>query len=221
MEKFKIMKFFFFAISIFCSLSLIVFSCTPQQQIERTFNKIKSAESSADIIDWLDQESINYLKKIGELAVKHEYEAVGQFCYNSPTPLSTRYLLGALNFLGPSDTTVVIELEEVLRTVSFMNFGLFGEESRKMVRFLNTKEVKGDHASAEISFKVAKNVNIKSVVNFNLEDGRWKLNFPSTLTYPEKYFNNLWRQRGGNLQEFIQGVVENGGETVNWMVVPK
>ncbi|MEM6964722.1 MAG: hypothetical protein AAF573_08165 [Bacteroidota bacterium] len=215
------MKCFTFTLSILFAILFVFSSCTPSQQIEKTFYKIQDAENVEEMIEWLDEASIEYFKKMGEIAVKQEYKAVGQFCYNSAAPLSTRYLIAALHAVGPSDTTVVIELEEVLRNISFMNFGLLGEETKLETRFLGVQEINDADASAEISFKVAKNINVKSIVKFYLEDGKWKLNFPSTLSYPEKYFNNLWRQRGGNLQEFIQGVVENGGEAVNWMVMPR
>ena len=106
------------------------------------------------------------------------------------------------------------KLSDVINIAALADFGPLGLENSKRYSVHEIAVSSGDYILAVINYKAASNTYVQSKVGFQKEDDKWKMNYPATLSYFEKYLTKLYRQTGGTESDFIQGVIVNGGKDV-------
>ena len=121
---------------LLCSFIFLIFSCAdPTEEIKTTFNAIQNYQDVSSLTKLFDEESINYFSEMGKVAAAKNKMDIWNFCKRSSYPLSTRYMVQVLGLMNPTDSTAVIELEDVLAVASLADFGLIGND----IDFMNWK----------------------------------------------------------------------------------
>lgn len=198
------------------SLFLLVVSCGGEEKaIKTTLDKIKNYDDAQTVIDLLDKESIKYFTEMAKAAVGNDEMKIRNFCDFYPYPLASRYLLQTLALASSDDEPATpVDLKDVILIATLADFGPIGLENRKKTRFHEISESSDYEVTAVLNYKAAKNTYVQSKVIFHKEDDVWKINYPSTVSYFEKYLKKLYSQTGGSDRDFIQGVIANGGKEV-------
>jgi len=191
-------------------------SCGGEEEaIKTTLNKIKNYDDAQIVIDLLDKESIDYFTEMAKTAASNDEMKTRNFCDFYPHPLASRYLLQTLALVSSDEEPATpVDLKDVIVIATLADFGPLGFENRNKYRFHEISESSDIEATAIINYKAGKNTYVQSKVIFHNEDDVWKINYPSTVSYFEKYLKKLYSQTGGSDRDFIQGVIANGGKEV-------
>lgn len=203
------------------SLVFFLFSCgNAEEEIKMTFDTIRNYQETESLIEMLDEGSINYFSEMGKVATSKTNKDIQNYCNGSLYPLSTRYMVQILEMMGPSDSTSVIELEDVISMATLADFGPIGVDNRKRYKFHKLEKANDEIATAIINYKVNPNAHtyVQSSVQFSKIDGEgWKMNFQETLSFFEKYLTRLQTESGAMSDEdFIQNFIINGGKEIEF-----
>lgn len=203
------------------SLVIFLFSCgNPEEEIKTTFNSIQNYQDSKSLVEMLDEGSVNYFSEMGKVAASRMKVDIRNYCNASLYPLSTRYMVQVLEMMAPSDSTSIIELEDVISIAALADFGPIGIDNRKRYKFHKLEKANGRIATAIINYKVNPKAHtyIQSKVQFSKIEGEgWKMNFQETLSFFEKYLTKLQSESGSiNDEDFIQNFIINGGKEIEF-----
>ena len=203
------------------SLGLLFFSCgNAEEEIKTTFNSIRNYQNAESLIEMLDEGSVNYFSEMGEVAASRKKNDIRIYCNSSLYPLSTRYMVQVLEMMAPSDSTSIIELEDVISIAALADFGPIGTDNRKRYKFHKLERANDRFATAIINYKVNPKARtyIQSKVQFSKREGEdWKMNFQETLSFFEKYLTKLQSENGAMSDEdFIQNFIINGGKEIEF-----
>lgn len=129
-------------------------------------------------------------------------------------------MVQVLGMMEPSDSTAMIELEEVISIATLADFGPIGVDNRKRYKFHKLEKANDRTATAIINYKVNPNAHtyVQSKVQFSKKEGEdWKMNFQETLSFFEKYLTRLQAESGEMSEEdFIQNFIINGGKEIEF-----
>ncbi|MFK7771217.1 MAG: hypothetical protein AB8F94_03720 [Saprospiraceae bacterium] len=203
------------------SVVFFLFSCgNPEEEIKTTFNSIRNCQDVKSLVEMLDEGSINYFSEMGVVAASRVKPDIRNYCNASLYPLSTRYMVQVLEMMAPSDSTSIIELEDVLAIAVLADFGPIGTDNRNRYKFHQLERANDRMAIAIINYKVNPNAHtyIQSKVQFSKKEGEgWKMNFQETLSFFEKYLTRLQTESGGmNDEDFIENFIVNGGKEIQF-----
>ena len=203
------------------SVVFFLFSCgNPEEEIKTTFSSIQNYQEAESLIEILDEGSVNYFSEMGRVAASRKKIDIRNYCNASLYPLSTRYMIQILEMMGPTDSTSIIELEDVISIASLADFGPIGTENRKRYKFHKLERANDRMATAIINYKVNPTTHtyVQSRVQFSKREGEsWKMNFQETLSFFEKYLTRLQRESGAMSDEdFIQNFIINGGKEIQF-----
>ena len=203
------------------SLVFFLFSCgNPEEEIKTTFNSIRNYQDVESLIEKLDEGSINYFSEMGVVAASRVKPDIRNYCNASLYPLSTRYMVQVLEMMALSDSTSIIELEDVLAIAALADFGPIGTDNRSRYKFHQLEKANDRMATAIINYKVNPNAHtyIQSKVQFSKkEEEGWKMNFQETLSFFEKYLTKLQTESGAmNDEDFIENFIVNGGKEIQF-----
>lgn len=203
------------------SLVLFLFSCgNPEEEIKTTFSAIQNYQEAKPLIEMLEEGSINYFSEMGRVAASRKKIDIRNYCNASLYPLSTRYMIQVLEMMGPSDSTSIIELEDVIAIAALADFGPIGVDNRRRYKFHKLERANERMATAIINYKVNPNAHtyVQSRVQFSKREGEgWKMNFQETLSFFEKYLTRLQRESAAMSDEdFIQNFIINGGKEIQF-----
>ncbi len=203
------------------SLVFFLFSCgNAEEEIKTTFSSIQNYQAAAPLIKMLDEGSVNYFSEMGRVAASRKKNDIRNYCNSSLYPLSTRYMVQVLEMMGPSDSTSIIELEDVISIANLADFGPIGVDNRKRYKFHKLERANDRIATAIINYKVNPNAHtyVQSSVQFSKKEGEgWKMNFQETLSFFEKYLTRLKSESGAMSDEdFIQNFIINGGKEIEF-----
>lgn len=203
------------------SVVFFIFSCQNiEEEIKTTFSSIQNYQDAESLIGMLDEGSVNYFSEMGKVASSRMKPDIRNYCNASLYPLSTRYMVQVLEMMTPSDSTSIIELEDVISIAALADFGPIGVENRKRYKFHKLERANERIATVIINYKVNPKTHtyIQSKVQFSKrEGGGWKMNFQETLSFFEKYLTKLRRESGArNDEDFIQNFIVNGGKEIEF-----
>lgn len=193
-------------------------SCGNQEaDLKSTFNSIKNYENTELVSDLLDEQSLKFFKDVAEVASQMDESKIRSLSFGMDYPMSTRYFLQTIEFLFSENETEKTELGDIITIASLAEYGPLGLQNRKKYKFHELEEAGSAKATAIVNYEVAPNTYVQSKVLFYKENDQWKLNYPSTLSYFEKYLYKLQQQTGGSDREVIQSVIQDGGQEVKMM----
>jgi len=203
------------------SFVFFLFSCgNTEEEIKTTFNSVRNYQDAKSVIEMLDEGSVNYFSKMGKVAASRNKTDIQIYCNTSRYPLSTRYMVQVLEMMGPTDSTSIIELEDVISIASLADFGPIGVDNRRRYKFHQLEMSNDRLATAIINYKVNPNAHtyVQSPVQFSKkENENWKMNFQETLFFFEKYLTKLQSESGAMSEEdFIQSFIINGGKEIEF-----
>jgi hypothetical protein len=203
------------------SAVLFLFSCgNPAEEIKTTFDSIRYYQEVESLVEMLDEGSVNYFSEMGKVAASRIKKDIRIYCNSSVYPLSTRYMVQVLGMMEPSDSTAIIELEEVISIATLADFGPIGVDNRRRYKFHKLERADDGIATAIINYKVNPNAHtyVQSKVQFSKKEGEdWKMNFQETLSFFEKYLTRLQAESGEMSEEdFIQNFIINGGKEIEF-----
>ncbi len=205
----------------FFSVVFLICSCgNTEEEIKTTFSAIQNYQDAESLVEMLDEESVNYFSEMGKVASSRMKKDIRNYCNVSVYPLSTRYMVQVLEMMAPNDSTEIIELEDVISIAVLADFGPIGVDNRKRYKFHKLERGNDRIATAIINYKVNPNAHtyVQSKVEFSKGEGEsWKMNFPQTLSFFEKYLNKLKSESVVmNDEDFIQNFIVNGGKEIEF-----
>ena len=203
------------------SIVFLIFSCgNTEEEIKTTFNSIRNYQDVPSLIEMLDEESVNYFAGMGKVAATKKKRDIRIYCSSSPYPLSTRYMVQVLGMMELSDSTSIIELEDVISIAVLADFGPIGVDNRMRYKFHQLEKANDRFATAIINYKVnpKEHTYIQSKVQFSKKEGEdWKMSFQETLSFFEKYLTKLRSENGPiSDEDFIQNFIINGGKEIEF-----
>ena len=203
------------------SVIFLIFCCgNTEEEIKTTFSSIQNYQDAESLIEMLDEGSVNYFSEMGKVASSRMKIDIRNYCNASLYPLSTRYMVQVLEMMAPSDSTAIIELEDVISIAALADFGPIGVDNRKRYKFHKLERANEQIATAIINYKVNPTAHtyIQSKVQFSKREGEdWKMNFQETLSFFEKYLTKLKSESGVIRDEdFIQSFIVNGGKEIEF-----
>jgi len=171
-----------------------------EQEIKVAFNQFLVGTNLDSAVLSLDEASANYFEKVLTLAKEDDIAKIKTFVKQSKHPsvtykymLYTKYVyLKSMN-KAKEEVSKADEFKEHVFFLKLVEQGLWSlrleAEAKKT---LNNGRIsfRGDnHASISVmtySNMLTKSVPIHFTVNFNKQEGQWKINVPSTFAYTEK-----------------------------------
>lgn len=200
------------------SLCLVVMSCGDGEAgaMKTTLSQISNYDDAQTVVDLLDKESIEYFTEMAKAAQNNDERKTRNFCDFYPNPFASRYLIQTLAMIDIGEESAPLTLPNVIAIASLADFGPVGIKNRKNYQFSEVLSSTGRTATTTINYRVVANTYVQSKVVFHKENEVWKINYPSTLSYFEKYLTKLYSQTGGTEREFINGVIEKGGKGVEF-----
>lgn len=203
------------------SVVFLVFSCgNTEEEIKTTFSSIQNYQDAESLIEMLDKGSVNYFSEMGQVAASRMKTDIRNYCNASLYPLSTRYMVQVLEMMGTSDSSSIIELEDVISIAALADFGPIGVDNRKRYKFHKLERANERIATVIINYKVNPKAHtyIQSKVQFSKREGEgWKINFQETLSFFEKYLTKLQNEsRAMSDEDFIQNFIVNGGKEIEF-----
>ena len=206
-------------LSFLLSFTFLFFGCVDSEEIFRkNFEALKNSDDLDEIISLLDEGSKEYFSELGKVAMKGKESEVDWFCNRTQVPFMSRYLIQFLGTVKQVDSTATFDLRTVIQYARLGEFGLLGFNSKQRYSFKELDHVEGNQALTIFRVSANATTNVTSRVQFNLEDEKWKINFPTSLSYAEKFLKKAWQKSGMAQREFVDDVLENGLSGVEFFI---
>lgn len=207
------------------SLPVFLFICTAcytdHQQIEQTFKGIRS---SAEIGDYqtltylFSEDSHHYLNTIIEAAKANDLQRIEDLGNHHNRLFMTMRNFQELKMTLAVDSTALDSLtsKDLIPYIALMGHGIFQRGNGLNVTLQGSAAVTGDEADVMVLVPNGDELAFTSTYSFSREDGRWTLDYPSSLEIPEQLLKQAHRKSGMSKWDFIADFMENTPEQLEF-----
>ena len=191
------------------SFLVFIFSCNSKETpiktafIEARYTAVE--EGPIFLKDHLDQESIQFLEDLGKYSRTESYDFIETFGESVNAPMSIMMLYSVANqhqaMLSGVENEVLMYI-----VAQFTKTGIYNNATS--ISFKELEKEMEDTAYAKIAIKAAQNTYLETRYKFTKEEGKWKLNFPSTLRTSENLLKQQARKMRLSGRDFVQKVAQ-------------
>ncbi|OAV43488.1 hypothetical protein [Lewinella sp. 4G2] len=185
-------------------LMITLYSCSSTNDVKQSFTDLCSAaENQAfdELPAMVTTGSLQYLNTIIESARTDNETEMLHLGHSSERPLMTMMLFQQLvNELRIDSTSLDgVEAPDLLSAFTFLGTGPF----QPGLQLDDAMSTSSTTANLYVVVPTGGKVSILSTYQYELEDGRWKVDFPSTLEVPEKVLNQSFKKSGLGIRTYV------------------